>query len=75
MDIASNFIPRKAMTISVWVYGRSNGGLGNGRILDNGALVLKIPMPNAWRFQATAEVLKRVLSMDHLISMSGLMWW
>jgi hypothetical protein len=53
VDIASDFIPRKAVTISVWVYGRSNGGLGNGRIFDNGALVLKVP--NAERLTFSSD--------------------
>src|SRR5262245_35519965 len=35
IDIDRDFIPRKALTISAWMYARSHGGIGNARILDN----------------------------------------
>jgi hypothetical protein len=56
VDTGSDFISTKALTISVWVYARSNGGLGNGRILDNGSTVLKIPNAERITFSSDGQV-------------------
>jgi hypothetical protein len=52
VDLGSDLISTKAVTISAWVYTRSNGGLGNGRILDNGSTVLKIPNTDRLAFSS-----------------------
>jgi hypothetical protein len=53
VDLGSDFISTKVITISAWVYARSRGGQGCGRILDNGSTVLKIP--NAARFTFSSD--------------------
>jgi hypothetical protein len=56
VDTGGDFIPIKAMTLSAWVYARSNGGLSNGRILDNGTTVLKIPNSDRFTFSSNGLV-------------------
>jgi hypothetical protein len=55
IDIDRDFIPRKALTISAWVFARSHGGLGNARILDNGSVVLKIPSSDRLAFASDRQ--------------------
>jgi hypothetical protein len=56
VDLGSDYIDTKAVTISAWVYARSHGGLGNGRILDNGSTVLKIPNTDRFAFSSDGLV-------------------
>jgi hypothetical protein len=56
VDAGSDLISTQAITISAWVYARSNGGLGNGRIVDNGSTVLKIPNTDRLAFSSDGMV-------------------
>lgn len=56
VDTGSDFISIKAMTLSAWAYARSNGGLSNGRIWDNGATILKIPNTDRFAFSSDGLV-------------------
>jgi hypothetical protein len=56
VDTGSDFISTNAITISAWVYGRSYGGSGQGRILDNGATVLKVPNTDFFAFSSDGQV-------------------
>jgi Concanavalin A-like lectin/glucanases superfamily len=56
VETGSDFLSTKAITIAAWVYARSNGGLGHGRILDNGSTVLKIPNSERFAFSSDGMV-------------------
>jgi hypothetical protein len=56
VDTGSDFISTSALTISAWVYARSYGGSGQGRILDNGSTVLKVPNTDRFAFSSDGQV-------------------
>jgi hypothetical protein len=56
VETGSDLLSTKPITIAAWVYARSNGGLGNGRILDNGSTVLKIPNTERFAFSSDGLV-------------------
>jgi hypothetical protein len=56
VDTGSDFISTNALTISAWVYARSYGGSGQGRILDNGSTVLKVPNTDYFAFSSDGQV-------------------
>lgn len=56
VDTGSDFISTNAITVSVWVYARSHGESGHGRILDNGSTVLKVPNTDCFAFSSDGQV-------------------
>jgi hypothetical protein len=56
LDTGSDFVSTKAMTISAWVYAHSYGESGQGRILDNGSTILKVPNVDHLAFSSDGQV-------------------